>query len=505
MNIKVECDFPIGTLRFATGSFQDSSGNWDNRIVNVGRLDRNIAEDKYFETSGIDISFNDSDRYFRDMMNGTGRYIAGKQVRILKTDDTVLYVGTVRGWTFDKNSFSIFISDKLGGIELKLTETIQANEYPDAVADSIGVDIPIIYGSLIDTARKGAVRCWKTSTGKYLVAGHHCKAIVNVYEDDAEVSTGWTIENNIDGKCYVSYLTGTADYININVQGSMNDSSVLIEEPIEAIMDLIDNYTDMNYNSASMTASETVMNARNYEIGYMVTNETVEEFLSDFCYTFSADFFINENNEIALSVANLFYTPIAIFNENSILKDSFSISEEPDEIKNKIKYMYDYNYIDYYYRKLPVLEQNKSIDNWGEFYDNISLKSTTDLITALDSANRLLIQKKNPKRKIIFSIPLSLGGNLQIGDIILVSHPDEISLLAEKYQVRRLQIYYSYDYINLECIKMPAVGSSFILGDKTSLASTWNDADSADREYGYLGDSTTGFFDNEVDPAKVLS
>ena len=503
MIIKVECSFPVGTLRFATQPFQDSNGNWDNKIIEMGTLDRNIAEDRYFQVSGVNITLDDSDRYFRDMMtDSTNKYISGKTVKIMKTDDTVLYEGVISNWGYIKDVFFIDVSDKLNGIEEYLTDTIQSGDYDDTVSDAIGVRIPIIYGELYDTL--GAVKCYKTSEGSYLVAAHYCKNIDNVFENDIEIDSGsWSIDNNADGKCYITY-SGTEDYIIANVKGSMDGSSNLITEPIEALRDLIDNYTSMGYDTSSLTTSEIVMKSRKYIIDSMITSETIEEYLSVFCITFSSDFYFTENNEIAIStIDNYNYTSVASYNQNVILLDSFSTFEDPEKIENKIKYMYYYNYVGDYYNKLPVQEKTS---NWGVFANNIGLKATNDFNTAYDSVNRLLLNKSDPKREVYFSLPLANGIDLNIADMITVIHPQAIEDTPEVFQVRQINsIDFIGDSISLKCLKIPIMTNGFILGDNTILPLTWNAAVGSDRDYGYLCDRTDEYFSNNIDLGKILT
>ena len=66
MIVKVKCDFPQGELLFATKNIQDGGptailvhgGNWQNKIISISSLSRNIGEDKSYEISGMSIEFD---------------------------------------------------------------------------------------------------------------------------------------------------------------------------------------------------------------------------------------------------------------------------------------------------------------------------------------------------------------------------------------------------------------------------------------------------------------
>ena len=158
MVIKVKCYFPAENLLLATKNLQDSAGNWENKIISISSLSRNIGEDKSYEISGISIELNDSDRFFRTMMSGDNRYIAGKKVEILDENHTLIYTGNVEKWEFTEDAFSLFINDRLSGLDTVIPHTLTNEDYPEAADEGVGTSIPIIYGHV--RAVKGAVKCW---------------------------------------------------------------------------------------------------------------------------------------------------------------------------------------------------------------------------------------------------------------------------------------------------------------------------------------------------------
>ena len=173
MIVKVKCQFPIGDLLLATANLQDSSGNWQNKIITISSLSRNIGEDKSYEVSGMSIELNDTDRYFRAMMSGSKRFIVGKKVELFSQDDQLIYTGTVEKWQFTEDAFVLFINDKLSGLDILVPGIISKDDYPNLAEKAEGGSIPIIYGHVTATGT-GAVKCWRVDTNTFLLAGHHC-------------------------------------------------------------------------------------------------------------------------------------------------------------------------------------------------------------------------------------------------------------------------------------------------------------------------------------------
>ncbi|MCP5050978.1 MAG: hypothetical protein GY940_27690 [bacterium] len=510
MIIKIVCKFPAGDLRFATQNIRDGSGNWQNKIINISSLSRNIGEDKSYEVSGISIEFNDTDRYFREMMSGTQRFIAGKKVELYREDDQLIYTGAVEKWVFKEDAFELHINDRLSGLETIVPGTITTDDYPNMAEKADGESVPIIYGTLDTTG--GAVKCWKVDTGKFLLAGHHCKELIDsaAYEEDGlPVTGGVSLDPNADGRAYV--LCGsTKDFIYVNVKGKMDAGSNLIEDPIDALKDIIDTYTAMTYDGPAMDEAQAIAGARGYKIAGVIDNQkNLQDVLVEFCFSFDCDFYIGKGSEIMISLLDWStLTPTRSYTEARIV--DFQIEELPDDIRNKVKYMYRYNFATGEFQRTPVFSKESSITDWGEFYNKneaLDLRYVWDNDSAFDVVQRYVIQRKNPTRKAMVSIPLAEFIGVDISDIIEIQHPGAIDTNKRKYQVRRIDIDFISDIVQVEALDITTLtGGIFVLGsrDDTNLKAKWDDNDDYSRGYGYLADRDDWYFSNDTDYGKVL-
>lgn len=511
MIVKVICEFGTGyQLRLATQNLQDSKGNWQNKILTISALSRNIGEDKSYEISGMSIELNDSDRFFREMMSGENRYIAGKVVEILDENDSPIYTGTVEKWQFREDVFVLDINDKLSGLETLVTGTISREDYPDMTEKANGKPVPLIYGDLYATG--GAVKCWRVGTGLFLLAGHHCEKLVgDVYgEDGGEGGViGGTVflDNAADGRAYIQCVS-EAECIYANVCGKTDKDGYLIEDPVTAIVDIIENHAGMSYNAASMETARAIMAQRGYKIACAIDRpENLGDVLANFSFSFDCDFHIGRENEIVISLLNWSeLEPAKRFDKNSIV--SFQLDVLPDEIRNKVQYAYAYNFGKEEYFEMPLYAKEGSLKNWGEFYnrnETLELKYVYDTHAAFDVVQRYAIQRENPRRVAQIDVPLSEFSGLDIADIIEVDHPAAIDANTRKYQIRRVNIDFMADIVQVEAVDITTLaGGVFVLGDMDTLAPHWEDADDGDRNFGYLADADTGYFAGDTDYGKVL-
>jgi hypothetical protein len=514
--IKIKCYFPLGTLLLATANLQDSSGNWENKAISISSLSRNIGEDKSYEISGITIEFNDSDRFFRQMMSGDNRYIAGKTVELLDSSDTIIYTGNVEKWEFQEGSFAITINDRLSGLDAVIPETLTRVEYPDMAEEGDGHSFPLIYGYVYGEA--GAVKSWKVAANKYLLADHHCLSIEKAYDKDGkDITASCTLSNEgsemqNNARAFIDYTWSgdpedpqEPEFINADVKGK-NNSGTLIEDPIDVLDEIIRNRTGMTLSSLNLEENRTIMAERNYKMATVINNQKVlKDFLKDFAFSFDCDFYLSKGNEIVITLLDWGSLEAAkSLSENQVT--SFKLQELPEEIRNKVKYMYRYNYAEDKYQRTPLYEKQESIANWGEFYNKneaLEFLHVYDDETSFDVVQRFAFQHNNPRRIASVEIPLDEFTGLDISDIIDIRHPGAIDAKSRKYQIRRVNVDFVTDSVQIECLDINSLtGGIFILGDDT-IAENWEDADDHDRQYAYLCGSD-GFFANGIDEGKIL-
>jgi hypothetical protein len=509
MIIKVLCRFPAGDLKFAVRNIRDGGGNWQGKIINISSLSRNIGEDKSYEISGMSVEFNDGDRFFRDMMSGDQRYISGKTVEIRAEDDSLIYTGAVEKWVFGEDSFTLHINDRLSGLEALVPGVITKDEFPNSAAKADGQSIPLIYGHVHGEEGEGAVKCWRVDTNRFLLARHHCHSLDGgAYDGDGNLIPSTPgIDNNADGQAYVT-CTYSGDFIVIDANGKTDAQSNLIEDPVEALKDILDNYTGMSYDPGGMDRARAIIQSRNYNIAALIGNQkNVQDVLKDFAVSFDCDFYIDRGNRVMVSMLDWSgLEPAKSLDETQVVE--FNVEELPDEIRNKVKYRYNYNPALAQFGQEPVYTLAESVAGWGEFYNRnepLDLLYVAEGDAAFDVVQRFVIQRKNPKRLAYLDIPLSEFSGLDISDVIAIQHPGAIDAVKRKYQVRRTNIDFTADIVQVEAVDITTLtGGIFLLGDRQTLAPRWELAGDNDRNFGYLADRGTGYFAGGADYGKIL-
>lgn len=516
MIIKLKCQFPVGTLQFATCNLQDENGNWQSKILSVSSLSRSIGEDKSYELSGMSIEFSDSDRYFRNMMSGRDRYIAGKTVEILDEFNHLLYRGNVEKWEFKEDSFTLFINDHLLGLEKVIPRTISKELFPGVVDEADGMSIPLIYGAL--QGDKGAVKCWRIEPGKYLLAGHHCKEVSEVYDKNgndrsldfqlANEGTAGT-ENEFALVNFIGTGSFTDEYIRVDTRGKMENGD-LIEHPMHVLENVFAGVSGMNLSDINRDLNWMIMDERDYLFaGVIDQHKTIKEFLVEFAFSFDCDFYISKENQVVITLLNWDNLEA---NKSLTQKQvtDFQLQEVPETIRNKVTYQYLYHFAEGKYGRTPLYENRESVTNWGEFYNKnepLNFYYTHDESTAYDVMQRYVFLRKDPLRKAFVEMPLLEFSGVDIADVIELEHPNAIDNGNRKYQVRRVEFDFVSDSVQLECIDITSLtGNLFILGGD-DFPETWEQAIADEkrdlyRQYGYLcGDD--GHFANG-DEGKIL-
>ena len=216
----------------------------------------------------------------------------------------------------------------------------------------------------------------------------------------------------------------------------------------------------------------------------------------------NSQFFVSifDGSSLALTAARS-YTQI-----NDIVKESFDMNPETDQIENVIVYSYKKRYAQlngapaWGFEKLELPDED-AIEELREERrsDVIELFAIRDASTATDIAQRRLIYYKDPPMPVTLTTNLR-GLSSELGDVITVSHVEGAS--ASGWELRPLRIMrhktnpsaYSVEFTAVDVDRL--FTGAFILGDETSLASSWLTATDANKRYGYLCDEITRKFSN---------
>lgn len=504
INMKIRCCFPGGDLHFADQMFQEPTATWEDRVLSVSSLTRSISEKGSFEITAVSIQFDDTDRFFRDMMFGDNRYIAGKTVEILSDAGTSIYSGTIQKWEFGAGTFEIEVNDLLGGLECVLPEnTIKTSEYIYLAADDEAVSTPIniLYGNL-ETYR-GAVKCWRVDEDVYLVADHPCHDLTAVFDPDGDQLTGWYLTEGSDGRAYVNAPSGAGTYIYIcvNIQGK-EIGGQYTDDPVDILADLLQNYTALNYSTVSFQAAQAIMKDRSYRCGLAIHQKvSIKTILSYFGLSFDCVWYINQQGEICLFIYDFQMAPVLTFDPGNIIHNSLRIQDNPDLIANQVKWMHLWDTGITDFRRKPIHEALSS--GWGVFPDSIALRYTYDEATAFDVVQRYVIQRENPLRRISFLTTFDdfVG---ELSNVVTIDHPELVSQEPATAQIRRITFDFHRETVKIEAIDISLLGGSVaILGDENEIPESWQDADENERLYAYMADETTGMF-SDGEPGKVL-
>ena len=191
----------------------------------------------------------------------------------------------------------------------------------------------------------------------------------------------------------------------------------------------------------------------------------------------------------------------AITQMRDIIRDTFNIESLVSEFFNRIPFIYGFlpeNGTSIFYTEVKdptsitaSLETRSSQTRLLPFVRNAPI--------AFDIARRFLTRSKEVPRRVTWDMGMS-GLNFELGDIVLVTHLDGIGLNgyeATPIRVTR-QDYNPQNYtVSIEGYDVGQFFSdAFVLGDEAALPATWGSASAAQRTYGYLGDETTGAFND---------
>ena len=489
---------PNNPVLLAEKDFQDENGNWEGLVESISNLSRSFGENKSFEASGLSLVCRDHNRKFRNILSGQNRFFARKKVEIFN-GDTPLYTGVMQKCRVKDEYFHVEINDLLVGLKNVILKEIKKSEYENAPTNSLGKPINIIIGEVYGPG--GAIPVYRIDTGKFLVADHNIYSIDNVYDQNGTELTGFSLTNN--GRAYLN-ITSDEETLYINGKGLIDAQNQLIVDPIEAFKYIIDNFTQIEYCDLSEIQAE--MQSRFYRFdGAIVKKIKVENFLENFCICFDCDFFFTKAKLLSLSIFKWVNETEDLFLQESQI-DDIEIEENPDAVRNRIQYNYHYHFAKDYYQKQPEHSRQSSIQNWGEFWDNLNFIYIADHSTAYDVVQNHAIVHSDRERSTTITFPLKyMKSAVDIGSIVGFSHSKAVSLGFRKYQIRRLNIDFKFKYIVLTLRDLSSLsGGVVILGDENELPGIWNEADDYARQYFYLCDESTGFFGNGIDPGKRL-
>lgn len=137
-------------------------------------------------------------------------------------------------------------------------------------------------------------------------------------------------------------------------------------------------------------------------------------------------------------------------------------------------------------------------DVTGEFpAPALELQFVRHQATAEDVAFRRLLRQKDPPRVVTFALGLT-GMNYELGDVLSLTHYEGVGpsgWVGNPVRILRHDADPDQFQVVLECVDMQTLfAGAFILGNESVLPSAWTSATTAQKQYGYLAEETTGLF-----------
>lgn len=489
MVVKIRCHLPDGIYRFATEPIRDDEGNWEDCIISISNLTKNIGENNDFEVSGVTIEI-------------VGLYkIEGEElVEIIDGSNQTIFKGTIQRCSKTENTTTIEINDMSTELETEITEVISREVYSNCCTAAEGKVIPSIFGDV--NAPGGAISAWRVDTGKYLASDCHILSIYQVFippPDSTEIFS-YSVDENVDGRTYINYTQDEEpDYLNFNAVGK-GQGTQPITDPIEVLKEKILK-TDMGIYEDSFSSAQEIMNARNYKFtGVIVRETTLLDFLKDFCISFDCDFYLFQSLLYLFIFDFKDLAPSNVFYESQI---DIRIDNDFSKRQTEAKYQYRYNFAEGkdYYQKTPLISKDSTKKKRGRPFNFLYV---SDDNTAWDVAQRRIIQTMNAPAIAKISLAFEEYQGLELTSLISVQHSIHLEEKPKIYQIRSSNINVLDNNANITGRDITLLsGAVAKLGDINTLPGNWENASENDRQYAYLADIETGCF-ADGKPGKVL-
>lgn len=241
-------DLPIADLN-------TYGGQKDGRILRWGGLRRAIDfRDGQIEQQTIAVSLGDTDKLIAAALASTNNRfwlrgweakveIIGSAGRAALDDALILARGVCRTLAGQRQTWDLTFGDFWDLDELRPLRTLSTAQFSDLPTAAAGAVEPIVYGQVTDSAstNKGAVPTIyvgtevisSTTWHRFLVAGHACKAIDDVYAGGTVISSGqYGVDVLAPGKTgwpfaqvYRDLGTPTRRYTLIYARGPVGDNA----------------------------------------------------------------------------------------------------------------------------------------------------------------------------------------------------------------------------------------------------------------------------------------
>ena len=520
---------------------------YKGNVLGLPRIYQSVGDiRRSFEMSRIEVVFSDADYEFRTLIDTQGIKNVDVLIRVsfvnesLATQSLVLFTGKLYDWeVLDGLRFKVICEQNLPNIDnFYPSKRVELTDYPNCHSTAPGWIIPIPYGEIssIGLSAKGAYGHPSLGSGG---AGTGLPFIDDTVDSEQHLvglQTGAITVATVY-KNGVAQTAGVGNDYQISTQvidgfthteihweaGNRPTETDLISAdisfldggqpwgPVDAIHNFLTNFVGwVSFNAAALAAAQTLEATRSYRFDGVLweAKKTLRTILDDWRSEIELDIFANKDGEIVFKyLSALFAAPNEYSDVLNILQP-FESRTMVEELLNRLKYGYNFNYSQSYYYNYSTRNDVDSQTKHGGIYEGEfqGFRWIRNAAMATDITARKIMRFKNPPVFVNLPFPLKTFTE-DLADVVGVSHFQGDS--ADGYVNKRFQIRatdYDLDrYVNTMLLEDVSafIGQACLLGDETVLPATWPLAVGAQRDYCYLCNDATGKF-SDGEPGKRL-
>jgi hypothetical protein len=340
----------------------------------------------------------------------------------------IKYEGYIERLNFNRGlTMGVELQDKRKQLSRVIpTEIFDTTNYPNIKDSNANKPIPIGYGDIFNApvicnnedATPPVSYSFKIVDTTY----HEIKSIDTVKVNGSAVTPATT--DTATATFTITSASGDyspGDEVTVDFEGYIDDDSNLIENGVDVILDIIDNYTNLVYDSVSFNTSTWIQSqAIAPDINYFLddTKKIVDVF-EEILGTIQADFFVENDGRYSLVIFNAAKEPILTITGKDMLEVP-SYTYDPTEILTSVRIKYEKNWAEDTYKIL--IDDDDETTRAQTFKQFVNKDYDTLLTTSADAqtfADNQFIVSGDIQKIVTFKTKLQTI-DLNITDFILV-------------------------------------------------------------------------------------
>ena len=517
------------------------------KVLNLPQIRASVGDVKRtYEKNRITIIFSDSDYEFRGLEDT--ETVGFRNIRVVMKvgfsdgstlTTSTLFDGQIYDWKrLDNLQFEIDVEEKGKNLDNEYPEMrVELGDWANAHSTAVGCVVPILFGTIsaLGLSNDGA---WghpalTLQTGLPFVdttvdAERHLVGMAGYNKAGGVIAVPRVYKNGVLQTSAVDYDINSAtiwgtdlvwlidwragarptetDFISCDIQCGARYGAV------QSIVNFLTQYCGYvigDFNPTRYVVAQELDFIRGYYMdGAIWQRASLRSLLDMWREEFAIDVYWDKDGLICMDYLSATYAT-----SSNHYKDYLDIlsgnQSEPqvDELLNKLRYGYNYNYSKTYFYNYGTKEDAASQTKYAATFEKYSnMYFTRSAAQSYDFATRKIIRFKEPICFEKYRLPLKTYQD-NLTDLIRITHFEGTG--SAGYSNRLLQLReFNYDPNNFtnEALFEDIInytGRACILGDDTVLAASWATADADDRQYCYLCDSGTGQF-ADGEPGKML-